>query len=101
MPTIAFTTRLQQGFATSEMRLNRHFAWQQSSEPSVRFGSKADMTRCDGDVRFTPKSGHWQTTVGCPLCAKSGLMHCSKKVYSITSSAATSKALRDGEAERR
>src|SRR5262249_67014 len=25
----------------------------------------------------------------CPLCAKSGLMQCSKKVYSITSSAAT------------
>jgi hypothetical protein len=22
-------------------------------------------------VRFTPNSGHWQTTVGCPLCAKS------------------------------
>jgi hypothetical protein len=43
------------------------------------------------DVRFTPKSGHWQTTVGCPLCAKSGLMHRSKKCpYSITSSARAS-----------
>jgi hypothetical protein len=28
-------------------------------------------------VRFTPKSGHCLTTVGCPLCAKSGLMQCS------------------------
>jgi hypothetical protein len=24
------------------------------------------------DVRFTPKSGHCRTTLGCPLCAKSG-----------------------------
>ena len=37
--------QLQQGFATSEMRLNRHFAWQQSSGPNVRFGSKADILR--------------------------------------------------------
>jgi hypothetical protein len=52
-------TRLQQGFATREMRLNRHFAWQQSSGPDVRFGSKADITRHPQHVRFTPKSGHW------------------------------------------
>jgi hypothetical protein len=25
---------------------------------NVRFGSKADMARSNGDVRFTPKSGH-------------------------------------------
>jgi len=26
------------------------------------------------DVRFTPKSGHWNSVVECPLCAKSGRM---------------------------
>jgi len=24
------------------------------------------------NVRFTPKSGHWNSIVECPLCAKSG-----------------------------
>ena len=33
-------------------------------------------------VRFTPKSGHWQRTSPCPLCANSG-----HRAYSITSSA--------------
>ena len=27
------------------------------------------------NVRFTPKSGHWNSAGQCPLCAKSGLMH--------------------------
>src|SRR6516164_7800895 len=35
--------QLQQGFATGEMGFRGHFAWQQSSGPNVRFGSKADM----------------------------------------------------------
>jgi hypothetical protein len=26
--------------------------------PNVRFGSKADMAQPDGNVRFTPESGH-------------------------------------------
>ena len=30
------------------------------------------------DVRFTPNSRHWRTTVGCPLCAKSGHMQRNK-----------------------
>jgi hypothetical protein len=34
---------LQQGFATDEMGSDRHFAWQQSSEPNVRFVPKADI----------------------------------------------------------
>ena len=25
-----------------------------------------------GNVRFTPESGHCETLLGCPLCAKSG-----------------------------
>ena len=32
------------------------------------------------DVRFTPKSEHRSSMLGCPLCAKSGLMHCNIKV---------------------
>jgi coenzyme F420-reducing hydrogenase beta subunit len=35
----------------------------------VRFGSKADMTLRNLDVRFTPKRGHRLSAVGCPLCA--------------------------------
>jgi len=31
------------------------------------------------DVCFTPKSGHWNSVAECPLCAKSGDMHCSKQ----------------------
>jgi hypothetical protein len=31
-----------------------------------------------GNVRFTPKSRHWKLVSKCPLCAKSGLMQCSK-----------------------
>jgi len=40
----------------------------------VRFGSKADINAALIDVRFTPKSGHCETLLGCPLCAKSRLM---------------------------
>jgi hypothetical protein len=36
----------------------------------VRFGSKADIGLAPADVRFTPKSGHCRTTLGCPLFAK-------------------------------
>jgi hypothetical protein len=38
----------------------------------VRFGSKADMTACNLNVRFTPESGHRLSLPGCPLCANSG-----------------------------
>src|SRR6516164_9292804 len=37
----------------------------------ARFGSKADISPCPRDVRFTPKSGHWFSVSECPLCAKS------------------------------
>jgi len=39
---------------------------------NVRFGSKADIQQCLTNVRFTPKSGHWNSVAKCPLCAKSG-----------------------------
>ena len=48
----------------------------------VRYGSKADMTERICDVRYSPKSGRWRATVGCPLCATTGLMRCSKSIYS-------------------
>jgi len=44
----------------------------------VRFGSKADVARCQADFRFTPESGHWNSPAKCPICAKSGLMQRSK-----------------------
>src|SRR5262249_12866569 len=45
------------------------FAW--FTADYVRFGSKADIGACRRDVRFTPKSGHWNSVLKCPLCAKS------------------------------
>ena len=39
---------------------------------NLRFGSKADIGEAETDVRFTPKSGHRNSVVECPLCAKSG-----------------------------
>ena len=37
----------------------------------VRFGSKADIGARPINVRFTPESGHWDSAVECPFCAKS------------------------------
>jgi hypothetical protein len=42
----------------------------------VRFGSLADNAAGPHHVRFTPESGHRGCAYECPLCAKSGLMHC-------------------------
>jgi hypothetical protein len=39
---------------------------------NVRFGSKADVTLLNLDVRFTPESGHSRTRSGCLLWAISG-----------------------------
>jgi hypothetical protein len=36
-----------------------------------------DIEKRSADVRFTPESGHRNSVVEGPLCAKSGLMHCS------------------------
>jgi hypothetical protein len=38
-------------------------------EPNFRFGSKADICSAKAHVRFTPKSGHSDLVVRCPLCA--------------------------------
>jgi hypothetical protein len=52
-------------------RKQRHAEWGSTVIPHVRFGSKADISLRRCDVRFTPESGHYRATVGCPLCAKS------------------------------
>jgi hypothetical protein len=46
----------------------------------LRSGSKAAVLGGLRDVRFTPESGHRLGTLGCPLCATSGLMHCNNFV---------------------
>jgi hypothetical protein len=48
-------------------------------------GSKGNFSTELTYVRFTPESGHCRTTVGCPLCAKSGLKRRSKKSQVIRS----------------
>jgi hypothetical protein len=39
---------------------------------NVCFGSEADIEAHQTHVRFTPKSGHCRTTLGCPLWVNSG-----------------------------
>jgi hypothetical protein len=46
---------------------------------NVRFGSKADIGSPPVDVRFTPKSGHCETSSSRPLCATNGLTHRHKR----------------------
>ena len=48
----------------------------------VRFGSKADIEAYSCDVRFTPKSRHWNSVARCPLCAKSGHYDCHAPIIS-------------------
>jgi hypothetical protein len=56
--TTPIKTRLQQGFATSEMGFSGHIAWQQFCVADVRFGSFAtDAFRARAEQ--------------CPLCAVS------------------------------
>jgi hypothetical protein len=43
----------------------------------------AVMVACPINVRFTPKSGHRSWRWECPLCAKSGLMHCSNSMRGL------------------
>ena len=38
--------------------------------PTLIYGS--GLCRRSINVRFTPKSGHWNSVMECPLCAKSG-----------------------------
>jgi len=54
--------------------LSARCAAQQYQAANVRFGSEADILGGLPNVRFTLKSGHWNSVVRCPLCANSGLM---------------------------
>jgi hypothetical protein len=49
--------------------LTVHRASRQIWTTDVRFGSKADVTLLNFDVRFTPESGHSPTRSGCLLWA--------------------------------
>jgi hypothetical protein len=49
-------------------------------------GPEPDIAECP----LLAQSGHQLSEFGCLLCAISGLMHCSKKSYSIISSATES-----------
>jgi hypothetical protein len=72
--------RKEAGILARQNGIQLHFAKQQFVRPNVRFGSKADIEGPASDVRFTPKSGHWNSVVECPLCAKSRHMQCSKRL---------------------
>jgi hypothetical protein len=52
------------------------FAVHRAGPDHVCFGSKADMGLPLIDVRFTPKSGHWEARLRCPLSAISGQQTC-------------------------
>src|SRR5205814_7997940 len=41
-----------------------------AAERAPSTASKADIARCQADVRFTPKSGHRLSLSGCPLVTK-------------------------------
>ena len=64
-------------------------------------GQKQTFAVQNSHVRFAPKSGHVQCNSVCPLCAKSGLMHRSKR-HPIRSPRrrGSDSGLRDGDAER-
>ena len=49
-----------------------------SGAPTTAVGHKGDTPAGLPYVRFTPESGHRLNLSGCPLCAKSGHMQCSK-----------------------
>src|SRR5215813_1999545 len=46
----------------------------------------ADMASRLGSVGFTPESGQTAEVSGCPLCAKSGPRHCSKRRTPVATS---------------
>jgi hypothetical protein len=85
------------------MGFEGQFAGQQSEAAHVRFGSKADIGACPRDVRFTPKSRHWNSVSKCPLCAKSRhtdmLPSCGKTSRSDHLVGAEDKRLRKGDTE--
>jgi hypothetical protein len=78
----ANSAALQQGFAVGEMVCAAAIR-----NRSCPLWGKSRHSAPSSDVRFTPKSGHWLSPLGCPLCAKSRQMHRKNNYYSITLSA--------------
>ena len=76
------------GGAAGELRSIANILWH--SDTTVIYGNWIGplMSALGGlsDVRFTPNSGHWNSTVKCLPCAKSRHMQCSKFDRSIPSS---------------
>ena len=68
----SYETQYKQESAICEMGFNGDLAQQQFWEAHVRFGSKADVTLLNFDVRFTPESGHSLRQSECPFWANSG-----------------------------
>jgi hypothetical protein len=60
---------------------------QASGEPMSLLGQKAKFSLRANVFRFAPESGHRALQSACLFRATSGLMHRSKQLYSITSSA--------------
>ena len=62
------------GGAAGELRSIANILWH--SDTTVIYGNWIGplMSALGGlsDVRFTPNSGHWNSAMRCPLCAKSG-----------------------------
>ena len=55
-------------------------------------GQNPNLPHCNSNGRFTPKSSRNSDKAALTLCARTGLMHRSKKhLYSITSSARASR----------
>jgi len=63
----------------------------EGAAPHVRFGSKAEVTPLDCDVRFTSENGHSPTRLGCLLWAISRLVQCSVKLIHAVKQAITSR----------
>src|ERR1700720_1151048 len=56
-------------FTAGGMEFDGHFVWHRSSEPNVRLGSQAEITRSHRDVRFAPAGSTGQCNTACSLSA--------------------------------
>jgi hypothetical protein len=74
---------IQTGICDLRNGVQADLTQQQFWKAHVRFGSKADVTLLNFDVRFTPNSGHPSAQSKCPLWAKSRLMHRSEVVHGL------------------
>ena len=67
--------RAEQAAEIQEVNRKTRLERQSQIEKAAQQRELADLRAfvvVSGNVRFTPKSGHWDSVVECPLCAKSG-----------------------------